>query len=62
MDKALEILEMVKKCLQDLADRCVDTEDAATLAELVWCSDLIEVCLKWLKEEGKQHGEERKAE
>jgi len=62
MEKALEILEMIKKDLDELIENYSDDDYAYLVTSLMWHKDLLEICLKWLKEGGKQYDEERKAE
>jgi len=62
MEKALEILEMIKKDLDELIEYYEGEEYVYLITSLMWHRDLLEICLKWLKEGEKQYDEERKAE
>jgi len=51
MEKALEILEMIKKDLNELIDHYSDSDYDDLVISLTWNRDLLEICLKWLREE-----------
>jgi len=51
IEKTFKLLEMVKKCLADLAEGCVSREDEALKADLDWCVALLDLSLSWLKED-----------
>jgi len=50
MKKALEILEMIKKDLDELIDHYSNGDYEDLVISLIWCRNLLEICLKWLKE------------